>query len=65
MRAPYSQLTVIGCVLCWSMVALHIPAIVHQVTEHGGTLPWSVLGLLSLFAVGGMVGVWLILRSRA
>ena len=65
MRAPYLQSTVGACVLCWSMVALHIPAVAHQMTEHGGTPPWSVLGFLSLFFLGGVVSVWLLRRSRA
>lgn len=59
----FYRLIVVGCALSWLMVGLHLP-VVHRITHHGHTPSWGVLGLLSLFALAAVAGLWTLLRAR-
>lgn len=55
------RLTLIGCVLSWFLVGLHLPAL-HQVTHHDAALHWGVLGIVGLLAGAALLGLWALLR---
>ena len=56
------QLVLVGCVLSWFMMGLHIP-VVHQMT-HGESTSVTVLAITSLFAISAFAGLWVLLRAR-
>ena len=62
MPERYFRLVLIGCVLSWFMMGLHMP-VVHQMT-HGETISVTVLAITSLFAISAFVGLWVLLRAR-
>jgi hypothetical protein len=56
------KLTVVGSVLAWFLVGLHVPAL-HAMTHDGHTPSPLVLGLTSLLAVAAIAGLWSLLRA--
>lgn len=56
------RLTLIGCVASWLLLGLHLPAL-HQVTHHGRSLPVTIIGLMVLFALIGIAGLWVLMRT--
>ena len=64
MRMRNYRLIVLGCVLSWFMLGLHVPGL-HQMTSHGEHLPLNVVGFTTLFALAGIAGLWALLRPRA
>lgn len=56
------RLTVVGCAVSWLLVGMHLPAL-HQMTHHGATPPWSVVGAMLLLAAAAVAGLWTLLRA--
>ena len=63
MPTRYYKLTVLGCVLSWFLVGLHVPAL-HHIVDHGAAPSAGVLGATSLLAVAGIAALWRLLRVR-
>ena len=56
------RLTVVGCVLAWFLVGLHLPTL-HAMT-HGGHAPRaSFLAILLALAAAAVAGLWALLRA--
>jgi hypothetical protein len=57
------RLIVIGCVVSWFGVGLHMRGTLHAVTHHEGIMPWAATLFTVLLAVAGIAGVWTLLRG--
>lgn len=62
MRTTSYRLTLIGCVLAWFLVGLHLPAL-HGMTHHGRPPRWDVLAVTALLAAAALAGLWALLRA--
>lgn len=57
------RLVLVGCVLAWFLLGLHVPALAG--IGHGGHgVPALVISLSAAFAIGGVAGLWVLLRAR-
>ena len=63
MPTRYYRPTVLGCVLAWFLVGLHVPAL-HEIVDHGAAPSPTVLGATSLLTVAGLAALWRLLRVR-
>ena len=63
MRRHY-RLTVVVCAISWLLVGLHLPTL-HELTDHGYSPQWTVLGITVLLALVGAACVRALLRTPA
>ena len=56
------RLWVIGCVLSWFLLGLHMPAL-HEVVDHGHDMGLHVLTGMTVLLVLGIASTWHLLRA--
>jgi len=58
------RLVLVGCVLAWFLLGLHVPALAG-IGHDGHRVPSLVIAFSSAFAVAGAAGLSILLRVRA
>jgi hypothetical protein len=58
------RLLVVGCMLSWFLLGMHVP-IVHEITGHGRIPGPSVLLAVAAIVLAALAAAWALLRAPA